>query len=139
MFVVDIYKEIIEPPFNVRACHAQTVQELKNMICQVKEIPDMSKMRCVLERCHSDFRSLVPNKTLKSEGFFKSNKVKTLVMLNWLAFLILSNIYLFIYFTYKFIYLFIYLFIDLLIYLLILQCTKHSYVTFRHTVTKNIP
>ncbi|XP_041351651.1 ubiquitin carboxyl-terminal hydrolase 47-like [Gigantopelta aegis] len=76
VFVVDIFREIIEPPFNVRAYHVQTVQELKNMIYKIKEIPDMSKMRCVLERCHSDFRQLlVPSKTLKSEGFFKSNKV----------------------------------------------------------------
>jgi hypothetical protein len=36
-------------------------------------------MRCVLERFHSDLRFLaVPNKTLKAEGFFKSNKVKLL-------------------------------------------------------------
>lgn len=33
-------------------------------------------MRIVLERCYNDLRLLsVPNKTLKAEGFFRSNKV----------------------------------------------------------------
>lgn len=33
-------------------------------------------MRCVLERFHNDLRYLwMPQKTLKAEGFFKSNKV----------------------------------------------------------------
>lgn len=33
-------------------------------------------MRVVLERCYNDLRLLyVPNKTLKAEGFFRSNKV----------------------------------------------------------------
>lgn len=36
-------------------------------------------MRVVLERCYNDLRLLyVPNKTLKSEGFFRSNKVRLL-------------------------------------------------------------
>ena len=35
-------------------------------------------MRVVLERCYNDLRLLyVPNKTLKAEGFFRSNKVPT--------------------------------------------------------------
>ena len=34
-------------------------------------------MRVVLERCYNDLRLLfVPNKTLKAEGFFRSNKVR---------------------------------------------------------------
>lgn len=36
-------------------------------------------MRVVLERCYNDLRLLyVPNKTLKAEGFFRSNKVRLL-------------------------------------------------------------
>ena len=36
-------------------------------------------MRVVLERCYNDLRLLyVPNKTLKAEGFFRSNKVALL-------------------------------------------------------------
>ncbi|KAJ8315138.1 hypothetical protein KUTeg_007288 [Tegillarca granosa] len=41
----------------------------------VLNVPD-TYMRCVLERFHNDLKYLnVPNKTLKSEGFFRSNKV----------------------------------------------------------------
>lgn len=37
-------------------------------------------MRVVLERCYNDLRLLnVSSKTLKTEGFFRSNKVRTLV------------------------------------------------------------
>jgi len=38
-------------------------------------------MRVVLERCYNDLRLLnVSNKTLKAEGFFRSNKVHALVL-----------------------------------------------------------
>lgn len=37
-------------------------------------------MRVVLERCYNDLRLLnISSKTLKAEGFFRSNKVHTLV------------------------------------------------------------
>lgn len=38
-------------------------------------------MRVVLERCYNDLRLLtVSSKTLKAEGFFRSNKVHVLVL-----------------------------------------------------------
>lgn len=38
-------------------------------------------MRVVLERCYNDLRLLyVPNKTLKAEGFFRSNKVSCFLL-----------------------------------------------------------
>lgn len=37
--------------------------------------------RVVLERCYNDLRLLnVPSKTLKAEGFFRSNKVDVLIL-----------------------------------------------------------
>jgi hypothetical protein len=36
--------------------------------------------RCVLERFHNDLKPLtVPEKTLKAEGFFKTNKVEDVI------------------------------------------------------------
>ncbi|ESP03989.1 hypothetical protein LOTGIDRAFT_206027 [Lottia gigantea] len=75
VFVVDIEREIIHPPVNIRAYHVQTVKEFKNLVSQKLNLP-AENMRVVFERFHNDLRLLtVPNKTLKAEGFFKSNKV----------------------------------------------------------------
>ncbi|KAK3608441.1 hypothetical protein CHS0354_035441 [Potamilus streckersoni] len=75
VYLADLKKDIIHDPVNVRAYHVQTVQEFKCLVSQVLNIPE-TNMRCVLERFHSDLRLLsIPNKTLKTEGFFKSNKV----------------------------------------------------------------
>lgn len=76
LYVADLQNDIIqEPPVSVRAYHAQTVSEFKRMVAEVLSVSE-DKMRCVLERFHNDLKFLsVPNKTLKAEGFFKSNKV----------------------------------------------------------------
>jgi ubiquitin carboxyl-terminal hydrolase 47 len=74
--VADLEKDIIiEPPATVRAYLVQTVQEFKTLVAQVLALNE-EDMRCVLERFHNDLKLLhMPNKTLKSEGFFKTNKV----------------------------------------------------------------
>ncbi|KAH9503711.1 Ubiquitin carboxyl-terminal hydrolase 47, partial [Bulinus truncatus] len=75
VFLVDIFSSIIHPPISVRAYHVQTVAEFKLLLQQMLGYP-AATMRCVLERFHNDLRPLVePSKTLKAEGFYKSNKV----------------------------------------------------------------
>ncbi|XP_043938661.1 ubiquitin carboxyl-terminal hydrolase 47 [Protopterus annectens] len=73
--VVDLKTETISPPISVRAYLNQTVLEFKQLISQATDLP-VETMRVVLERCYNDLRLLnVLNKTLKMEGFFRSNKV----------------------------------------------------------------
>ncbi|XP_071371895.1 ubiquitin carboxyl-terminal hydrolase 47 isoform X6 [Centroberyx affinis] len=73
--VVDLKTETIAPPISVRAYLNQTITEFKQLIAQATELSPET-MRVVLERCYNDLRLLyVPNKTLKAEGFFRSNKV----------------------------------------------------------------
>uniref|UniRef100_H3AQ70 Ubiquitin carboxyl-terminal hydrolase 47 n=1 Tax=Latimeria chalumnae TaxID=7897 RepID=H3AQ70_LATCH len=73
--IVDLKTETIIPPVSVRAYLNQTVTEFKQLISQATCLPSET-MRIVLERCYNDLRLLcVPNKTLKAEGFFRSNKV----------------------------------------------------------------
>ncbi|CAL9701902.1 unnamed protein product [Knipowitschia caucasica] len=73
--VVDLKSEIIASPVSVRAYLNQTITEFKQLIAQATGL-SAETMRVVLERCYNDLRLLyVPNKTLKSEGFFRSNKV----------------------------------------------------------------
>ncbi|XP_041917263.1 ubiquitin carboxyl-terminal hydrolase 47 isoform X2 [Alosa sapidissima] len=73
--VVDLKSETIAPPVSVRAYLNQTVTEFKQLIAQAAGL-SAETMRVVLERCYNDLRLLyVPNKTLKAEGFFRSNKV----------------------------------------------------------------
>lgn len=75
VFVVDIQTETIRPPVSIRAYIVQTVEDFKKLVSQILGLPTTS-MRLVLEKFHNDLRLLTnPNKTLKSEGFFKSNKV----------------------------------------------------------------
>lgn len=76
VFVADLQKNvIIEPPATVRAYLVQTVEEFRNLVIQVLCL-EKKEIRCVLERYHNDLKLLyMPNKTLKSEGFFKTNKV----------------------------------------------------------------
>lgn len=75
VYVADVVNDIIHEPISVRAYQTQTVTEFKRLVASILQC-DVDKMRCVLERFHSDLRFLaVPNKTLKAEGFFKSNKV----------------------------------------------------------------
>uniref|UniRef100_A0A673CKP5 Ubiquitin carboxyl-terminal hydrolase 47 n=1 Tax=Sphaeramia orbicularis TaxID=375764 RepID=A0A673CKP5_9TELE len=75
--VVDLKSETIAAPISVRAYLNQTITEFKQLIAQV--LYSSQTMRVVLERCYNDLRLLyVPNKTLKAEGFFRSNKVPLL-------------------------------------------------------------
>ncbi|XP_062581808.1 ubiquitin carboxyl-terminal hydrolase 47-like [Saccostrea cucullata] len=76
LYVADLQNDVIqESPIIVRAYHAQTMTEFKRMVAKVLGV-SVAQMRCVLERFHNDLKFLsVPNKTLKTEGFFKSNKV----------------------------------------------------------------
>ncbi|XP_072475525.1 ubiquitin carboxyl-terminal hydrolase 47 isoform X4 [Notamacropus eugenii] len=73
--VVDIKTESVAPPVSIRAYLNQTVTEFKQLISKTIHLP-AETMRIVLERCYNDLRLLnVPSKTLKAEGFFRSNKV----------------------------------------------------------------
>uniref|UniRef100_A0A3Q3X9U0 Ubiquitin carboxyl-terminal hydrolase 47 n=1 Tax=Mola mola TaxID=94237 RepID=A0A3Q3X9U0_MOLML len=73
--VVDLERETIASPISVRAYLNQTITEFKQLIAQATGL-SAETMRVVLERCYNDLRLLyVPNKTLKAEGFFRSNKV----------------------------------------------------------------
>uniref|UniRef100_A0A7N8XY04 Ubiquitin carboxyl-terminal hydrolase 47 n=1 Tax=Mastacembelus armatus TaxID=205130 RepID=A0A7N8XY04_9TELE len=73
--VVDLKNETIASPISVRAYLNQTITEFKQLIAQATGL-SAETMRVVLERCYNDLRLLyVPNKTLKAEGFFRSNKV----------------------------------------------------------------
>ncbi|KAL1007232.1 hypothetical protein UPYG_G00083780 [Umbra pygmaea] len=75
VYVVDLKSESIAPPISLRAYLNQSVTEFKQLIAQATEL-SAENMRVVLERCYNDLRLLqVPNKTLKAEGFFRSNKV----------------------------------------------------------------
>uniref|UniRef100_A0A6Q2XPH8 Ubiquitin carboxyl-terminal hydrolase 47 n=1 Tax=Esox lucius TaxID=8010 RepID=A0A6Q2XPH8_ESOLU len=74
VYVLDLNTETIAPPVSLRAYLNQSVTEFKQLIAQVRLSAET--MRVVLERCYNDLRLLyVPNKTLKAEGFFRSNKV----------------------------------------------------------------
>ncbi|KAM6943184.1 ubiquitin carboxyl-terminal hydrolase 47 isoform 3-T3 [Xenentodon cancila] len=73
--VVDLKSETIAAPISVRAYLNQTITEFKQLIAQATGL-SAETMRVVLERCYNDLRLLyVPSKTLKAEGFFRSNKV----------------------------------------------------------------
>uniref|UniRef100_A0A8C4VQL4 Ubiquitin carboxyl-terminal hydrolase 47 n=1 Tax=Gopherus evgoodei TaxID=1825980 RepID=A0A8C4VQL4_9SAUR len=73
--VVDLKTESVAPSISVRAYLNQTVTEFKQLISKAVCLP-AETMRVVLERCYNDLRLLnVGNKTLKAEGFFRSNKV----------------------------------------------------------------
>ncbi|CAH2325585.1 ubiquitin carboxyl-terminal hydrolase 47 isoform X1 [Pelobates cultripes] len=73
--VVDLKTETVAPPLSVRAYLSQTVTEFKQLISKSTDLPP-DNMRVVLERCYNDLRLLnIQNKTLKAEGFFRSNKV----------------------------------------------------------------
>ncbi|XP_048401625.1 ubiquitin carboxyl-terminal hydrolase 47 isoform X3 [Stegostoma tigrinum] len=73
--VADLKLGTLLPPISIRAYLNQTVTEFKQLISQATGL-SCETMRIVLERCCNDLRLLsVPNKTLKAEGFFRSNKI----------------------------------------------------------------
>uniref|UniRef100_A0A8C2RWK8 Ubiquitin carboxyl-terminal hydrolase 47 n=1 Tax=Capra hircus TaxID=9925 RepID=A0A8C2RWK8_CAPHI len=70
--VVDLKAESVAAPITVRAYLNET---FKQLVSKAIHLP-AETMRIVLERCYNDLRLLtVPSKTLKAEGFFRSNKV----------------------------------------------------------------
>ncbi|XP_064628944.1 ubiquitin carboxyl-terminal hydrolase 47-like [Lineus longissimus] len=72
--VVDVENDNILPPVNVRAYTTQTVAEFQKLIGEILDVPT-ENMRCVLERA-GEVRYLSSlGRTLKGEGFIKSNKV----------------------------------------------------------------
>ncbi|KAG8438305.1 hypothetical protein GDO86_008837 [Hymenochirus boettgeri] len=75
VYVVNLKTETVAAPVSVRAYLSQTVLEFKQLISKTIDLP-ADTMRVVLERCYNDLRLLnMANKTLKAEGFFRSNKV----------------------------------------------------------------
>ncbi|XP_078000160.1 ubiquitin carboxyl-terminal hydrolase 47-like [Glandiceps talaboti] len=75
VFEVDIAADVILPPITVRAYQLQSVQKFKQLLCEVTG-KTKGTMRVVLERYYNDLRLLTStDKTLKDEGFFRSNKV----------------------------------------------------------------
>ncbi|XP_029642939.1 ubiquitin carboxyl-terminal hydrolase 47 isoform X1 [Octopus sinensis] len=72
--LVDLESEIIHSPVTVRACNSNTVAEFKELVAKTLNVP-VTHMRCCLE-LYSDLRLLTsPEETLKSENFFRCNKV----------------------------------------------------------------
>lgn len=73
--IVNLATEEVEGPYNLRGSLNMTVRELKEMIGRSLNMnPDT--MRVVLERYYNDLRPLTADtKTLKMEGFYRSNKV----------------------------------------------------------------
>lgn len=65
----------MEGPYSVRGSLSMTVRELKEQLGRSLTL-DPDRMRVVLERYYNDLRPLTSDtKTLKMEGFFRSNKV----------------------------------------------------------------
>lgn len=73
--VVNLTTEEVEGPYNLRGSLSMTVRELKELLGRSLNLnPDT--MRVVLERYYNDLRPLTSDsKTLKMEGFYRSNKV----------------------------------------------------------------
>ncbi|KAG7164653.1 Ubiquitin carboxyl-terminal hydrolase 47-like [Homarus americanus] len=73
--VVNLTTEEVEGPYNLRGSLNMTVRELKELLGRSLNLnPDT--MRVVLERYYNDLRPLTTDtKTLKMEGFYRSNKV----------------------------------------------------------------
>ncbi|XP_073239292.1 ubiquitin carboxyl-terminal hydrolase 47-like [Porites lutea] len=73
--VVDLEKEKVAPPTNVRPLLSWTVKDLYSLIHEKFSLP-LETMRVVFEGTYSELKLLNnPSKVLKDLGFFKSNKV----------------------------------------------------------------
>ncbi|KAK8388169.1 hypothetical protein O3P69_020208 [Scylla paramamosain] len=73
--VVNLSTEEVEGPFTLRGSLSMTVQDLKELLGRSLDL-NHETMRVVLERYYNDLRPLTSDtKTLKMEGFYRSNKV----------------------------------------------------------------
>ncbi|KAM7428691.1 Ubiquitin carboxyl-terminal hydrolase 47 [Porites harrisoni] len=73
--VVDLEREKVAPPINVRPLLSWTVKDLCSLIHEKFSLP-LETMRVVFEGTYSELKLLNnPSKVLKDLGFFKSNKV----------------------------------------------------------------
>ncbi|XP_045110990.1 ubiquitin carboxyl-terminal hydrolase 47-like isoform X4 [Portunus trituberculatus] len=74
-YVVNLSTEEVEGPFTLRGSLCMTVQDLKEMLGRSLDL-NHETMRVVFERYYNDLRPLTSDiKTLKMEGFYRSNKV----------------------------------------------------------------
>ena len=75
MIAVDIDREYISAPVTLRAYLTQSVGDLKDAVAAKLQMP-LETMRLVLEKYYNELKLLKDDaRTLKAEGFFKSNKV----------------------------------------------------------------
>ena len=75
VYSVDLATETIASPVTVRAYLSQTLAEFRHLVCQTLDVP-ADNMRFVLEKHYNELKLLTsPEATLKSEGFYKTNKV----------------------------------------------------------------
>ncbi|XP_038049001.1 ubiquitin carboxyl-terminal hydrolase 47-like [Patiria miniata] len=75
LFVVDLEAETIANPISLRSYVNTTIQDFKTQIAEVTGLK-VETMRVVWEKYYNDLKPLVSgHKTLKNEGFLKSNKV----------------------------------------------------------------
>jgi ubiquitin carboxyl-terminal hydrolase 47 len=76
LYKVDLDEDTVTASVVMRAFPAQTVGEFKDAVAEVLGLGPGVRARCVLEKYASDLRPLLlDERTLKTEGFYKSNKV----------------------------------------------------------------
>uniref|UniRef100_A0A646QG70 Ubiquitin carboxyl-terminal hydrolase 47 n=1 Tax=Hemiscolopendra marginata TaxID=943146 RepID=A0A646QG70_9MYRI len=76
VYNVNLEKDEVDEPITVRACLLKTVGEFQQQILEVLEVPPNTHVRMVLVKYSNDLRPLNnPLRTLKAEGFYRSNKV----------------------------------------------------------------
>ncbi|XP_076350596.1 ubiquitin carboxyl-terminal hydrolase 47-like isoform X3 [Tachypleus tridentatus] len=76
LYVVDVEAEEISAPVTLRSHLSQTVEEFREQVAQALGLHSIANTRLVLERYYNDLRLLEnSSKTLKMEGFYRSNKV----------------------------------------------------------------
>lgn len=76
VYQVHLDKEEVEEPVTVRGYFTQTVGEFEQQVMEELGIPANAPVRMILVKYSNDFRPLVnTSKTLKTEGFYRSNKV----------------------------------------------------------------
>lgn len=75
VYIVSLHDESIGYPLRTRVYLNMTVAELKTQVAKLSKMPEES-MRMVLEKYYDEPKLLTePSKTLKAEGFNKSNKL----------------------------------------------------------------